>query len=101
MCGSSVGTPSIAILSGDEGDAILACFSAELAPGECLVKIVHRGSSHMQTTSHPFPRASTAMPPQVSSRAYRTIKYSNTSTGNWIIIPGAGGGLGHLVQYAR
>ncbi|KAJ7665518.1 hypothetical protein B0H17DRAFT_1255064 [Mycena rosella] len=72
---------------------------AELAPGECLVKIVHRGSSHMWTTSHPFPRASTPMPPQVSSRAYRTVKYSNTSTGNWIVIPGAGGGL--AVAYLR
>ncbi|KAJ7703886.1 hypothetical protein B0H17DRAFT_1193824 [Mycena rosella] len=39
MYGSSVGAPSIAILSGDEGEAILACFPAELAPGECLVKI--------------------------------------------------------------
>ncbi|KAJ7694558.1 hypothetical protein B0H17DRAFT_1274792, partial [Mycena rosella] len=41
---------------------------------------------------------------RLSLLAYRTIKYSNTSTGNWIVIPGAGGGLGHLgvyLQYAR
>ncbi|KAG7439965.1 GroES-like protein [Guyanagaster necrorhizus] len=33
---------------------------------------------------------------------YRAIKYSQTSAGDWIVLPGAGGGLGHLaVQYAR
>ncbi|KAI0034450.1 GroES-like protein [Vararia minispora EC-137] len=32
---------------------------------------------------------------------YRAIKYSNTNAGDWIVLPGAGGGLGHLaVQYA-
>ncbi|KIK66051.1 hypothetical protein GYMLUDRAFT_158703 [Collybiopsis luxurians FD-317 M1] len=33
---------------------------------------------------------------------YRAIKYSQTNPGDWMVIPGAGGGLGHLaVQYAR
>ncbi|TFK98277.1 GroES-like protein [Pterulicium gracile] len=33
---------------------------------------------------------------------YRAIKYSETTQGNWLVVPGAGGGLGHLaVQYAR
>ncbi|KAL0058043.1 alcohol dehydrogenase [Marasmius tenuissimus] len=33
---------------------------------------------------------------------YRAIKYSQTETGDFIVLPGAGGGLGHLaVQYAR
>ncbi|ESK84817.1 mannitol-1-phosphate dehydrogenase [Moniliophthora roreri MCA 2997] len=33
---------------------------------------------------------------------YRAIKYSETEAGDWIVLPGAGGGLGHLaVQYAR
>ncbi|KAF8649585.1 hypothetical protein AX16_005676 [Volvariella volvacea WC 439] len=33
---------------------------------------------------------------------YRAIKYSRTEPGNWIVLPGAGGGLGHLaVQYAK
>ncbi|KZV65771.1 GroES-like protein [Peniophora sp. CONT] len=33
---------------------------------------------------------------------YRAIKYSNTHAGDWIVLPGAGGGLGHLaIQYAR
>ncbi|KAF8955336.1 chaperonin 10-like protein [Flammula alnicola] len=33
---------------------------------------------------------------------YRALKYSETSPGDWIVIPGAGGGLGHLaVQYAK
>ncbi|KAF5341384.1 hypothetical protein D9758_012266 [Tetrapyrgos nigripes] len=33
---------------------------------------------------------------------YRAIKYSQTQPGDWIVLPGAGGGLGHLaVQYAR
>ncbi|KAF7317218.1 PKS-ER domain-containing protein [Mycena chlorophos] len=33
---------------------------------------------------------------------YRAIKYSQTTPGDWIVLPGAGGGLGHLaVQYAK
>jgi alcohol dehydrogenase, propanol-preferring len=33
---------------------------------------------------------------------YRAIKYSQTQAGDWMVIPGAGGGLGHLaVQYAK
>ncbi|RPD75485.1 GroES-like protein [Lentinus tigrinus ALCF2SS1-7] len=32
---------------------------------------------------------------------YRAIKYSGAKIGEWIVLPGAGGGLGHLaVQYA-
>jgi len=32
---------------------------------------------------------------------YRAIKYSDTHIGDWIVLPGAGGGLGHLaIQYA-
>ncbi|KAI0806269.1 GroES-like protein [Irpex lacteus] len=32
---------------------------------------------------------------------YRAIKYSGSQIGDWIVLPGAGGGLGHLaVQYA-
>lgn len=29
---------------------------------------------------------------------YRAIKYSETQLGDWIVLPGAGGGLGHLGQ---
>jgi len=33
---------------------------------------------------------------------YRALKYSETSPGDWVVIPGAGGGLGHLaIQYAK
>ncbi|OBZ72790.1 Alcohol dehydrogenase 1 [Grifola frondosa] len=33
---------------------------------------------------------------------YRAIKYSKAHIGDWIVLPGAGGGLGHLaVQYAN
>ena len=33
---------------------------------------------------------------------YRAIKYSETQVGDWIALPGAGGGLGHLaIQYAK
>ncbi|KAF5389319.1 hypothetical protein D9757_003472 [Collybiopsis confluens] len=33
---------------------------------------------------------------------YRAIKYSQTNPCDWIVIPGGGGGLGHLaIQYAR
>ncbi|KAI0311100.1 GroES-like protein [Amylostereum chailletii] len=32
---------------------------------------------------------------------YRAIKHSNCKPGDWIVLPGAGGGLGHLaIQYA-
>jgi propanol-preferring alcohol dehydrogenase len=27
---------------------------------------------------------------------YRALKYSETNPGDWIVLPGAGGGLGHL-----
>lgn len=27
---------------------------------------------------------------------YRAIKHSGTKIGDWIVVPGAGGGLGHL-----
>jgi propanol-preferring alcohol dehydrogenase len=33
---------------------------------------------------------------------YRALKYSGAQHGDWVVLPGAGGGLGHLaVQYAR
>ncbi|KAJ7746243.1 chaperonin 10-like protein [Mycena metata] len=33
---------------------------------------------------------------------YRAIKHSQTTPGDWIVLPGAGGGLGHLaIQYAK
>ncbi|KAI0052104.1 GroES-like protein [Auriscalpium vulgare] len=33
---------------------------------------------------------------------YRALKYSQTTIGDWVVLPGAGGGLGHLaVQYAK
>ncbi|KAJ7284375.1 chaperonin 10-like protein [Mycena rebaudengoi] len=33
---------------------------------------------------------------------YRAIKHSQTVPGDWIVLPGAGGGLGHLaIQYAK
>lgn len=33
---------------------------------------------------------------------YKALKQSNAKTGNWVAIPGAGGGLGHLaIQYAN
>ncbi|KAF8587190.1 GroES-like protein [Ramaria rubella] len=33
---------------------------------------------------------------------YRALKHSNAHIGDWVVIPGSGGGLGHLaVQYAR
>ncbi|KAG5638339.1 hypothetical protein H0H81_000582 [Sphagnurus paluster] len=33
---------------------------------------------------------------------YRALKYSQTSPGDWVVLPGAGGGLGHLaIQYAK
>ena len=32
---------------------------------------------------------------------YRALKYSQTNPGDWIVLPGAGGGLGHLGSYHR
>lgn len=33
---------------------------------------------------------------------YKALKVSNTKVGDWVALPGAGGGLGHLaVQYAK
>ncbi|KAG6918371.1 hypothetical protein DXG01_015023 [Tephrocybe rancida] len=33
---------------------------------------------------------------------FRALKYSQTTQGDWVVLPGAGGGLGHLaVQYAK
>jgi alcohol dehydrogenase, propanol-preferring len=30
---------------------------------------------------------------------YRALKYSKTKIGDWVVLPGAGGGLGHLGAY--
>ncbi|KAF8879660.1 mannitol-1-phosphate dehydrogenase [Gymnopilus junonius] len=55
----------------------------------------------------------TAIPDELDSEAaasilcagltvYRALKYSETNASDWVVIPGAGGGLGHLaVQYAK
>jgi len=33
---------------------------------------------------------------------FRALKYSETTAGDWVVLPGAGGGLGHLaIQYAK
>ena len=33
---------------------------------------------------------------------YRALKYSETNPGDWVVLPGAGGGLGHMaLQYAK
>jgi len=33
---------------------------------------------------------------------YRALKYSQTECGDWVVLPGAGGGLGHMaIQYAK
>jgi propanol-preferring alcohol dehydrogenase len=31
---------------------------------------------------------------------YRALKHSETNPGDWVVLPGAGGGLGHLGTYA-
>ncbi|KAG5335346.1 Alcohol dehydrogenase 3 [Termitomyces sp. T112] len=60
-----------------------------------------------------FVRHVTPIPENLDSRAaasilcagvtvYRALKYSQTTAGDWVVLPGAGGGLGHLaVQYAK
>ncbi|KAG6860152.1 hypothetical protein C0995_015075 [Termitomyces sp. Mi166 len=38
----------------------------------------------------------------VGVTVFRALKYSQTTAGDWVVLPGAGGGLGHLaVQYAK
>ncbi|KAK0475272.1 chaperonin 10-like protein [Armillaria novae-zelandiae] len=58
--------------------------------------------NHVTPIPEGFPSDAAASILCAGVTVYRAIKYSQTSAGDWIVLPGAGGGLGHLaVQYAR
>ncbi|KAG8216667.1 alcohol dehydrogenase [Butyriboletus roseoflavus] len=68
---------------------------------ERLVSMWYRGC----TPSRPIPEAMDSFAAAsllcAGVTVYRALKYSETRIGNWVVVPGAGGGLGHLaVQYA-
>jgi len=56
---------------------------------------------HVTPIPDGFPSVDAASVLCAGVTVYRAIKYSQTQQGDWIVLPGAGGGLGHLaVQYA-
>ncbi|THU82034.1 GroES-like protein [Dendrothele bispora CBS 962.96] len=58
--------------------------------------------NHVTPIPEGFPSDAAASILCAGVTVYRAIKYSQTNPGDWIVLPGAGGGLGHLsVQYAR
>ncbi|KAK0203873.1 chaperonin 10-like protein [Desarmillaria ectypa] len=58
--------------------------------------------NHVTPIPEGFPSDAAASILCAGVTVYRAIKYSQTNAGDWIVLPGAGGGLGHLaVQYAR
>ncbi|KAF9649264.1 mannitol-1-phosphate dehydrogenase [Thelephora ganbajun] len=57
--------------------------------------------NHVTPIPEGFPSADAASILCAGVTVYRAIKHSQTEQGDWIVLPGAGGGLGHLaVQYA-
>ncbi|KAJ6555398.1 hypothetical protein DFH09DRAFT_1248425 [Mycena vulgaris] len=59
-------------------------------------------ANHVTPMPYGFDRNAAASILCAGVTTYRAIKHSNTSAGDWIVIPGASGGLGHLaVQYAK
>ncbi|KAI0028763.1 hypothetical protein K488DRAFT_89406 [Vararia minispora EC-137] len=77
---------------------------SELKYGQCLIRmeVSSAGWTHIVV---PIPEG---LPSEIAAptlcaglTVYRGLKESNTKAGDWIAIPGAGGGLGHMaVQYA-
>jgi propanol-preferring alcohol dehydrogenase len=57
--------------------------------------------NHVTPIPEGLPSADAASVLCAGVTVYRAIKHSQTQQGDWIVLPGAGGGLGHLaVQYA-
>ncbi|KDQ58742.1 hypothetical protein JAAARDRAFT_128961 [Jaapia argillacea MUCL 33604] len=57
--------------------------------------------NHVSLIPEGLPSADAASILCAGVTTYRAIKYSQTNIGDWIVLPGAGGGLGHLaIQYA-
>ncbi|KAK0219893.1 chaperonin 10-like protein [Armillaria fumosa] len=86
---------------GREQNCALAKLSGYTVDGtfaEYVVSYVN----HVTPIPEGFPSDAAASILCAGVTVYRAIKYSQTSAGDWIVLPGAGGGLGHLaVQYAR
>ncbi|KAK0222808.1 mannitol-1-phosphate dehydrogenase MPDH1 [Armillaria nabsnona] len=79
-------------------DAKLSGFNVDGTFSEYAVSFVN----HVTPIPEGFPSEEAASILCAGVTVYRAIKYSQTNAGNWIVIPGAGGGLGHLaIQYAK
>ncbi|KAF9022467.1 GroES-like protein [Hymenopellis radicata] len=78
--------------------AKLSGFTVDGTFAEYVVSFVQ----HVTAIPEGFPSNDAASILCAGVTVYRAIKNSRTEQGDWIVIPGAGGGLGHLaVQYAR
>ncbi|PBK67773.1 related to ADH1-alcohol dehydrogenase I [Armillaria ostoyae] len=79
-------------------DAKLSGFNVDGTFSEYCVSFVN----HVTPIPEGFPSDEAASILCAGVTVYRAIKYSQTNAGNWIVLPGAGGGLGHLaIQYAK
>ncbi|KAG7094309.1 hypothetical protein E1B28_007911 [Marasmius oreades] len=79
-------------------EAKLSGFTVDGTFQEYVVSYVN----HVTPIPDGFPSDAAASILCAGVTVYRAIKYSETQIGDWMVIPGAGGGLGHLaVQYAR
>ncbi|KAL0960013.1 hypothetical protein HGRIS_011663 [Hohenbuehelia grisea] len=79
-------------------NAKLSGFSVDGTFSQYVVSYVH----HVTPIPEGFDSNEAASILCAGVTVYRAIKYSQTQLGDWIVLPGAGGGLGHLaVQYAK
>jgi propanol-preferring alcohol dehydrogenase len=78
-------------------DAKLSGFNVDGTFAQYVVSYVH----HVTPIPAGMDSADAAPVLCAGVTVYRAIKYSDTHIGDWIVLPGAGGGLGHLaIQYA-
>lgn len=79
-------------------EALLSGFSVDGTFSEYCVSFVR----HVTPIPDGIPSFDAASILCAGVTVYRAIKYSQTTLGDWLVIPGAGGGLGHLaIQYAK
>jgi len=79
-------------------DAKLSGFTVDGTFSEYVVSYVH----HVTPIPQGIKSQEAASILCAGVTVYRAIKYSGSKIGDWIVLPGAGGGLGHLaVQYAN
>ncbi|KAF9467921.1 chaperonin 10-like protein [Collybia nuda] len=79
-------------------DAKLSGFTVDGTFSEYVVSYVH----HVTPIPEGLDSKEAASILCAGLTVYRALKYSQTNPGDWVVLPGAGGGLGHLaVQYAK